>query len=51
MECRIARGAENGWGVGPRVGVGKTVWAEWRLGLTPCGGHPLADTREGQEWR
>ncbi|GHD99039.1 ATP-binding protein [Streptomyces alanosinicus] len=24
------------WGVGPRVGVGKTVWAQWGLGLSLC---------------
>ncbi|MFF4802406.1 ATP-binding protein [Streptomyces sp. NPDC001351] len=36
----------DGWGVAPRVGVGKTVWAEWGLGLTLCGGDPLARTRE-----
>ncbi|MFI1364994.1 ATP-binding protein [Streptomyces griseochromogenes] len=41
----------DGWGVGPRVGAGKTVWAQWSLGLTLCNSHPLADTREGQEWR
>ncbi|OIJ95904.1 ATP-binding protein [Streptomyces monashensis] len=32
------------WGVGPRAGVGKTVWAEWSLGLALC-------TREGRKWR
>ncbi|MGW3031109.1 ATP-binding protein [Streptomyces sp. NPDC001178] len=36
----------DGWGVAPRVGVGKTVWAEWGLGLTLCGGDALARTRE-----
>ncbi|MGW3123579.1 ATP-binding protein [Streptomyces sp. NPDC001107] len=36
----------DGWGVAPRVGVGKTVWAEWGLGLTLYGGDPLARTRE-----
>ncbi|GHI04871.1 hypothetical protein AQI88_24715 [Streptomyces cellostaticus] len=34
------------WGVRPRAGVGKTVWAEWSLGLALCSGHPLASTRE-----
>jgi anti-sigma regulatory factor (Ser/Thr protein kinase) len=24
------------WGVRPRAGVGKTVWAEWRLDVTLC---------------
>lgn len=36
----------DGWGVAPRAGVGKTVWAEWGLGLTLCGGDPLARTGE-----
>ncbi|MFF4364097.1 ATP-binding protein [Streptomyces sp. NPDC001604] len=36
----------DGWGVAPRVGVGKTVWAEWGFGPTLCGGDPLARTRE-----
>ncbi|MGW2698803.1 ATP-binding protein [Streptomyces sp. NPDC001340] len=34
------------WGVGPRVGVGKTVWAEWSLGLTRCGGDLHTRTRK-----
>jgi anti-sigma regulatory factor (Ser/Thr protein kinase) len=34
------------WGMGPRAGVGKTVWAEWSLGLTLCGTDPLARTEE-----
>ncbi|MEV0642837.1 ATP-binding protein [Streptomyces sp. NPDC050619] len=25
------------WGVHPRLGVGKTVWARWGLGLALCG--------------
>ncbi|MDW4903842.1 ATP-binding protein [Streptomyces sp. ADMS] len=29
------------WGVGPREGVGKTVWAEWGLVVTPCDAGPL----------
>uniref|UniRef100_A0AAU2A6I7 ATP-binding protein n=1 Tax=Streptomyces sp. NBC_00093 TaxID=2975649 RepID=A0AAU2A6I7_9ACTN len=29
------------WGVGPREGVGKTVWAEWGLVGTPCDAVPL----------
>ncbi|MCD9880554.1 ATP-binding protein [Streptomyces guryensis] len=36
----------DGWGVAPRAGVGKTVWAEWGLGLTLCAGDQLARTRE-----
>ncbi|WP_185149340.1 hypothetical protein [Streptomyces sp. Ag109_O5-1] len=33
-------------GVGPRAGVGKTVWAEWSLALTLCGTDPLARPEE-----
>ncbi|MGW3950552.1 ATP-binding protein [Streptomyces sp. NPDC004752] len=33
------------WGVGPRAGVGKTVWAEWSLLLTLCT-DPLARPEE-----
>lgn len=29
------------WGVGPREGVGKTVWAEWGLAVSPCDAVPL----------
>lgn len=29
------------WGVGPREGVGKTVWAEWGLAVTPSCAVPL----------
>ncbi|WP_327696778.1 ATP-binding protein [Streptomyces sp. NBC_00459] len=29
------------WGVGPRGGVGKTVWAEWGLAGVPCEAGPL----------
>ncbi|MFI5792641.1 ATP-binding protein [Streptomyces sp. NPDC051677] len=31
----------DGWGVHPRLGVGKTVWAEWGLALALCDGDPL----------
>lgn len=34
------------WGVRPRAGVGKTVWAEWSLALTLCGTNPLARPEE-----
>jgi anti-sigma regulatory factor (Ser/Thr protein kinase) len=34
------------WGVRPRLGVGKTVWAEWRLTVTLCGTDPSARTKE-----
>jgi anti-sigma regulatory factor (Ser/Thr protein kinase) len=30
------------WGVHPRLGVGKTVWAQWGLALALCGGDPSA---------
>ncbi|QOV35929.1 ATP-binding protein [Streptomyces ferrugineus] len=34
------------WGAGPRIGVGKTVWAEWGLALTLCGSDPVARAKE-----
>lgn len=37
------------WGVHPRPGVGKTVWAQWGLALALCGGDPLMPgRREGR---
>ncbi|MFI1359548.1 ATP-binding protein [Streptomyces sp. NPDC020898] len=34
------------WGVGPRDGVGKTVWAEWGLAATPCEAVPLIGAKK-----
>ncbi|KOV85802.1 hypothetical protein ADL01_07920 [Streptomyces sp. NRRL WC-3618] len=34
------------WGVGPREGVGKTVWAEWGVAVAPCGAVPLVGVKE-----
>jgi anti-sigma regulatory factor (Ser/Thr protein kinase) len=39
------------WGVHPRLGVGKTVWAEWGLGLTLCRTDLHAAEKTGQKWR
>ncbi|WP_324614276.1 ATP-binding protein [Streptomyces kebangsaanensis] len=42
----IVAALADDWGTGPRTGVGKTVWAQWGLGLTLRGGDPLARTKE-----
>ncbi|MDX2545152.1 ATP-binding protein [Streptomyces sp. WI04-05B] len=34
------------WGVGPRDGVGKTVWAEWGLAVAPRDAVPLIGVRK-----
>jgi len=34
------------WGVGPREGVGKTVWAEWGLAGVRCDAVPLVGVEE-----
>ncbi|MFJ9962443.1 ATP-binding protein [Streptomyces avermitilis] len=34
------------WGVRPWAGVGKTVWAQWDLAVTPCGADPLRGRKE-----
>ncbi|MDQ0934662.1 ATP-binding protein [Streptomyces turgidiscabies] len=34
------------WGVGPREGVGKTVWAEWGLAVASCEAVPLIGAKK-----
>lgn len=34
------------WGVGPREGVGKTVWAEWGVAVARCDAVPLVGVKE-----
>jgi anti-sigma regulatory factor (Ser/Thr protein kinase) len=39
------------WGTCPRLGVGKTVWAQWGLALTSYGANPPAPTETGRSRR
>ncbi|TGZ18018.1 hypothetical protein DV517_29910 [Streptomyces sp. S816] len=46
----LVQALADDWGVAPRVGVGKTVWAQWSLGLTPVAeGEPVGAAAAGQE--
>ena len=42
----IVAALTDDWGVGPRPGVGKTVWAQWSLALSLCGGDSDVRTKE-----